>query len=65
MLVLARKINQRIRIGETIMVEVLSVQGETVTLGITADVLTEVDREEVWERKQQGLSNGSPECRQG
>ena len=56
MLVLARKIKQRIRIGETIMVDVLSVQGNTVTLGITADALTEVAREEVWIKKQRACA---------
>jgi carbon storage regulator len=50
MLVLTRKPGQSIIIGDGIEVEVLSVAGEKVRLGITAPREVEIFRHEVYER---------------
>ena len=52
MLVLTRKPGQSIIIGDEIEVEVLSVAGERVRLGITAPREVEIFRDEVYERIQ-------------
>ena len=52
MLVLTRKPGQSIIIGDGIEVEVLSVAGEKVRLGITAPREVEIFRHEVYERIQ-------------
>jgi len=48
MLVLSRKAGQKIAIGNDIIVEVLSVSGEGVRIGITAPHATSVHRFEVF-----------------
>jgi carbon storage regulator len=48
MLVLSRKAGQKIAIGNDIIVEVLSVSGEGVRIGITAPQETSVHRFEVF-----------------
>ena len=53
MLVLTRKPSQSIIIGDGIEVEVLSVAGEKVRLGITAPRHVEIFRHEVYERIQE------------
>ncbi len=53
MLVLTRKPGQSIIIGDGIEVEVLSVAGEKVRLGITAPREVEIFRHEVYERIQE------------
>lgn len=50
MLVLTRKLNQEIRIGENIVVRVLSVRGNQVRLGIVAPAEVPVVREEILEK---------------
>jgi carbon storage regulator len=52
MLVLTRKPGQSIIIGDEIEVEVLSVAGEKVRLGITAPRDVEIFRDEVYDRIQ-------------
>lgn len=47
MLVLTRKLNQEIRIGENIVVKVLSIKGNQIRLGIVAPSEVPVLREEV------------------
>lgn len=49
MLVLARKKNQRIMIGDDIIVEVVEIKGDRVRLGITADKTKSIHREEVYQ----------------
>lgn len=49
MLVLARKIKQSIRIGEDIVITVVSVQGDQVRLGITAPKDVAVLRQELYD----------------
>jgi carbon storage regulator len=53
MLVLTRKAGQSIIIGDEIEVEVLSVAGEKVRLGISAPREVEIFRHEVYERIQE------------
>ncbi|UCD56534.1 MAG: carbon storage regulator CsrA [Candidatus Hydrogenedentota bacterium] len=50
MLVLTRKPNESIIIGDTIAVTVLAVEGEQVRLGITAPKHVAVHRQEVYEQ---------------
>ena len=49
MLVLSRKLEESIMIGDEIEIKVISVQGETVKLGITAPRSIPVHRKEVYE----------------
>ena len=49
MLVLSRKLEECIMIGDKIEIKVISVQGETVKLGITAPRTIPVHRKEVYE----------------
>jgi carbon storage regulator len=50
MLVLTRKINQSIVIGDEIEVVVLEVRGEQVRLGIKAPKMVSVHRKEIYEQ---------------
>lgn len=52
MLCLSRKIGEKIVIGENVIVQVLRVKDGRVRLGITCPENVSVDREEVWERKE-------------
>ncbi len=49
MLVLSRKLEESIMIGDQIEIKVISVQGETVKLGITAPRSIPVHRKEIYE----------------
>jgi carbon storage regulator len=63
MLVLTRKPGQSIIIGDGVEVEVLSVAGEKIRLGITAPRDVEIFRNEVHERIQaerRAAGNGTP-----
>jgi carbon storage regulator len=51
-LVLTRKTNQKIRIGDQIVVTILKVQGDQVSLGIEAPRDTKIFREELLERSE-------------
>jgi carbon storage regulator len=61
MLVLTRKPGQSIIIGDGIEVEVLSVAGEKIRIGITAPREVEIFRNEVYERIQaeRSAANGT------
>ena len=69
MLILARKAKQAVRIGDDIIVEVVSVQGDQVRLGITAPRRVPVWRQELYAavsaenvqaaQTRQGLDNGA------
>lgn len=50
MLVITRKKGESIRIGEDIVVEVVSIKGKTIRLGIKADPDVLILREEVYNR---------------
>lgn len=54
MLVLNRKPNESIKIGDDIEIVVVSVRGDTVRLGVTAPRDISVHRNEVWDRIQLG-----------
>lgn len=51
MLVLSRKAQESLRIGEDVIVQVVSIVGDRVRLGVIAPKKIQVDREEVHERK--------------
>lgn len=49
MLVLSRKLNEAIRIGDNVTVTVVDIRGDKVRLGIDAAPDVPVHRSEVWE----------------
>jgi len=51
MLILSRKKDQVIRVGEDIEIMVVEIRGDKVRLGIKADRHIPVDREEIWAKK--------------
>ena len=61
MLVLTRKANQSIMIGDDIEVSVLAVMGEKVRIGIAAPRAVPVFRQEVYLEIQQGREEGGDE----
>ena len=52
MLVLTRKLGESIRIGDTIVVKIVDMDGRHVKLGIEAPKSIAVNREEIYERIQ-------------
>lgn len=54
MLVLSRKVNDRIIIRDDIVVTVISIDGHRVRLGIEAPPNVSVHRQEIYERLKQG-----------
>jgi carbon storage regulator len=52
MLILTRRPQETIRVGEDITITILGVEGNKVRVGIAAPRNVVVDREEVYERKQ-------------
>lgn len=48
MLVLTRKLNQAIQIGDDIEIKILSVDGEQIKIGINAPMNVEIHRKEVY-----------------
>jgi carbon storage regulator len=58
MLILTRRLGETVKIGPDIDVTVMAVHGNQVRLGISAPKNIEVDREEIFERKRQGLKPG-------
>ncbi len=57
MLVLTRRIQESIMIGDDVTVTVLSVKGNQVRLGIDAPKEVEVHREEIYHRAKSGKGN--------
>jgi carbon storage regulator len=53
MLILTRRPHESIRIGNGVRITVLGFKGSQVRLGIEAPPNVSVDRQEIWERKQQ------------
>jgi carbon storage regulator len=51
MLILTRRVEETLLIGDNITVTILGIKGNQIRLGITAPRDMEVDREEVRERK--------------
>jgi len=54
MLVLSRKKNERIMIGDDIILMVVEIRGDKIKIGIEAPASVAVDREEVRESKNKG-----------
>ena len=52
MLILTRRVGEIIRINDDISIQVLSVSGQQVKLGIVAPADVAVHREEIWKRIQ-------------
>ena len=52
MLILTRKVSERVRIGEDIVITVFGVNGNQVRLGVDAPREIEVHREEIYDRIQ-------------
>ncbi|NGX60888.1 MAG: hypothetical protein K940chlam9_00362 [Chlamydiae bacterium] len=52
MLVLTRKVEQKIRIGDDVVITVLKVQGEQVSIGIEAPRSKQIVREELLHKDQ-------------
>lgn len=57
MLILTRKIKERILIGDDITITVCAVKGEQVKIGVEAPRDKNVDREEIRKRRNAGSSN--------
>ncbi len=53
MLVLSRKIDERIIIGDDIVITIVDIRGDKIRLGIDAPVEVNIHREEVYRRIQQ------------
>ena len=52
MLILTRRVNESLRVGENVTVTVVAVKGNQVRIGINAPKDVEVHREEIYERVQ-------------
>ena len=52
MLILTRRINESLRVGDDVTVTVVAVKGNQVRIGINAPKDVEVHREEIYERVQ-------------
>jgi carbon storage regulator len=65
MLVLTRKTGQSIMIGDGVEVQVLSVAGEKVRIGITAPRDVSIFRNEVYDRIESEASQGEEEVEAG
>jgi carbon storage regulator len=62
MLILTRRPQETIRVGDEVTITVLGVEGSKVRIGINAPRHISVDRQEVYERKQrEAQSNGGAE----
>ncbi|WP_077624764.1 carbon storage regulator CsrA [Sediminibacillus massiliensis] len=62
MLVLTRKINEAIKIGEDIEIKILSIDGEQIKLGIEAPKHVDIYRKEIYvdiQQENQGAAQGS------
>lgn len=57
MLVLTRRINEHLRIGDDVTVAILGIRGNQVRIGIEAPKSVSVDREEIYQRKKLDRDN--------
>ncbi len=60
MLILSRRVGEKITIGDDVIVTVLSARGNQVRLGITAPDAVSVHREEIYRRVQAEKGSGRP-----
>ena len=58
MLILTRRINEALRIGDNVSVTVLEIKGNQVRLGVNAPKDIPVHREEIYQRIQEGVTPG-------
>ena len=61
MLVLSRKIGERIRIGDAVTLTVVRIHGDKVRLGIEAPADVAIHREEVYRRLRAGQGPDGPD----
>ncbi len=54
MLILTRKVNESLKVGDDVTVTVLGIKGGQIRIGISAPLDVAVHRQEVFERIQQG-----------
>ena len=59
MLILTRKVNESLIVGDRVTVTVVGVKGNQVRIGIDAPKDVEVHREEIYERLQQERADGN------
>jgi len=55
MLILTRRLNEALRIGDNVSVTVLEIKGNQVRLGVNAPKDVPVHREEIYQRIQEGV----------
>ena len=60
MLVLTRRVGEKIRIGDDVVITLLGVRGNQYKVGIEAPKSVSVHREEIWQRIQDGDVVGAP-----
>lgn len=58
MLILSRRIGEKIMIGDDIVIQLVGIQGRQARIGITAPEDVVVDREEIHDRKIQEKEHG-------
>jgi carbon storage regulator len=58
MLILTRRINEALKIGDDVSVTVLEIKGNQVRLGVNAPRDISVHREEIYQRIQEGNGSG-------
>jgi carbon storage regulator len=61
MLILTRRPQEAIRVGDEVVITVLGVEGSKVRIGINAPRHITVDRQEVYERKQREAQSSADE----
>ena len=59
MLILTRKIGEKLVIGDEVIISVLGVKGNQVRIGIVAPIEIQVHREEIYQRIVKERANGS------
>lgn len=57
MLVLTRRISERLRIGDDVVIAILGIRGNQVRIGVEAPKSVSVDREEIYQRKKLDRDN--------
>jgi carbon storage regulator len=62
MLVLTRRVGEKIRIGDDVVITLLGVRGNQYKVGIEAPKSVSVHREEIWQRIQDGDVAGDREA---
>jgi len=58
-LILKRRIGERLMIGDNIIITVVSIDRSGVRLGVEAPADVRIDREEVWEKRKESVQQES------